>query len=110
MTTEAQLLQRLDQIRADGYAATVGEFADDINGFGAAIKAADGRAYGAINVYGPAFRFPGNQSASEVGDRLVEVAATILAASLSAESRHCRIVTFVTRTGSGECGACKHAW
>lgn len=77
MTTEAQLLQRLDQIRTDGYAATVGEFADDINGFGAAIKAVDGRAYGAINVYGPAFRFPGDQSASEVGGRLVEVAATI---------------------------------
>ena len=77
ITTERELRARLDQIRADGYASTVGEFADDINGFGAAITAEDGTAYGAINVYGPAFRFPGQRSPESIGQRLVEVAATV---------------------------------
>jgi len=77
ITTQRELRTRLNQIRADGYAATMGEFATDINGFGASITAADGSAYGAINVYGPAFRFPGKRNPQTIGHRLMEVASTI---------------------------------
>ncbi len=77
ITKPRELRQRVAQIRADGYAATVGEFAADINGFGAAITSADGTAFGAINVYGPAFRFPGSHQPDEIGHRLVDVARTI---------------------------------
>ena len=77
ITTQRELRARLKQIRINGYATTTGEFAADINGFGAAITAEDGSAFGAINVYGPAFRFPGKRNSQAIGRRLVEVAATI---------------------------------
>lgn len=75
--TAAELRRRLTQIRTQGYAATVGEFADDINGFAAAIVGPDGEAYGAINVYGPAFRFPGKRSPDEIGGHLRDVAGVV---------------------------------
>ena len=77
ITKPRELRQRVAQIRADGYATTVGEFATDINGFGAAITTSDGTAFGAINVYGPAFRFPGSRQPDEIGHRLIDVARTI---------------------------------
>ena len=77
ITTARELRQRVAQIRANGYATTVGEFATDINGFGAAITASDGTSFGAINVYGPAFRFPGSRRPDEIGHRLIDVARTI---------------------------------
>lgn len=77
ITKPRDLRQRVARIRADGYAMTVGEFAADINGFGAAITANDGTAFGAINVYGPAFRFPGGRDPDQIGHRLVDAARTI---------------------------------
>ena len=77
ITSRAHLIRRVKTIRSEGYAATVGEFDVDINGFGAIIQGDDGAVYGAINVYGPAFRFPGNRKPATIGARLIEVAETI---------------------------------
>ncbi len=77
ITRPSALRRRVKEIRANGYARTIGEFSADINGFGAAIMSPNGTAYGAINVYGPAFRFPGNRNPDEIGARLNEVATTI---------------------------------
>lgn len=77
ITTADALCRRVKEIRSAGYARTVGEFSPDINGFGAAITSHSGTVFGAINVYGPAFRFPGDRDPDEIGDRLIEVAATI---------------------------------
>lgn len=61
--------RKLAQLRADGVTWTLQEFADDVNGVAAPIYTPDGAVVGAINVYGPSYRFPGAR---------VDVAATMI--------------------------------
>ena len=77
VTSRAALRRRVREIRRTGYAVTIGDFADEINGVGAAIRRPGGTAVGAVNVYGPAFRFPGERNLSDIGPHLIEVAAEI---------------------------------
>ena len=42
------------------------EFSDDVNGIGAVVRAADGQVVGALNAYGPNYRFPGDRPRSDV--------------------------------------------
>ncbi len=78
----AAIRARLDAVRAQGYAWTEGEWAADINGVGAVVRGADGRPVGAINLYGPGYRFPGAADPAALG-RLVTDAAARVAAQLS---------------------------
>lgn len=75
--TAEGLLGRLDQARSDGFVWTLGDFDDEINGVGAPIVGAAGDIVAALSLYGPAYRYPGNRQAQEVGSRIREVADTI---------------------------------
>lgn len=57
-----ELRNRLTQIRADGYAWTVEEFADGINSVAAPIRDDDGGVIAALHVHGPSYRLrPSNR-------------------------------------------------
>ncbi len=73
MVDPAQLRERFDQIRSDGYAWVFQEFADDINSVAAAIADRSGRTTLAVHVHGPSFRFPDGLDQDELG---LKVAAT----------------------------------
>ena len=53
------------------------EFAEDVNGVAAPVVAADGSVVAAVNLYGPSYRFPGERSESEIGERLAEAGERI---------------------------------
>lgn len=68
ITTAAALLARLQQVRADGYAWAMEEFAVGLNSVAAAIRTTDGRVVASLHVYGPASRFPGERSRATLGE------------------------------------------
>ncbi len=77
LTTLAALRQRLDDIRRHGVVWTLQEFSDDVNGVGAPIIDPEGDAIGAINLYGPDYRFPGPRSVDEITAPLMDACARI---------------------------------
>jgi DNA-binding IclR family transcriptional regulator len=64
----AALLQRLQQVRDDGYAWAMEEFAVGLNSVAAAVRTTDGQVVAALHVYGPASRFPGDRSRATLGE------------------------------------------
>jgi IclR family pca regulon transcriptional regulator len=70
------------QAAATGFAWTYEAWADGINGAAAPIRDSTGRVIAAINLYGPSYRFPGEDDAAEISRNLVEAAAQV--------SRHLR--------------------
>lgn len=68
ITTAAELEQRLQQVRDDGYAWAMEEFAVGLNSVAAAIRTTDGRVVASLHVYGPASRFPGDRSRATLGE------------------------------------------
>ena len=53
----AKLMQELESIRRQGYAASIGERSDGISSISCAVKNHEGRVVAAINISGPAERF-----------------------------------------------------
>jgi DNA-binding IclR family transcriptional regulator len=76
-TDGAQLLQRLQQVRDDGYAWAMEEFAAGLNSVAAAIRTAEGQVVAALHVYGPASRFPGDRSGAALGEMVKATADKI---------------------------------
>lgn len=66
LTDPAALRQRLVQIREQGYDLTFEEFAEGLNAAAAPIFDKSGQVIAAINIYGPAFRFPPDGGQAEV--------------------------------------------
>jgi DNA-binding IclR family transcriptional regulator len=60
------LAAKMDELATTGVVWTMQEFAEDVNGLGAPIVGPNGDLVGAINVYGPTYRFPGEISQSEM--------------------------------------------
>ncbi len=58
ITNPDQLQQHLLEIKQQGYAWAFEEFEKDLNGISAPIQNSDGQVIAAVNVSGPAFRFP----------------------------------------------------
>lgn len=79
VATLPDLRRRMIHIRDNGVVWTLREFSDDVNGVGAPIIGPDGEAIGAINVYGPDYRFPGPRPLDEITDPLIEACARISA-------------------------------
>lgn len=77
ITDPAALLQRLQQVRDDGYAWALEEFAVGLNSVAAAIRTTDGRVVASLHVYGPASRFPGDRSRAMLGDTVKATADKI---------------------------------
>ena len=67
----------LDEVRRRGCAWTFDAWAEGINGAAAPVRAADGTVVAALNLFGPAYRFPGEADRSSIEARLVEVADQI---------------------------------
>lgn len=82
VTSLAGLRRKAAEVREHGAVWTMQEFADDVNGVGAPISGPDGSPVGAINVYGPTYRFPGSRPLDEVARSLTD-ACTAIGAHLS---------------------------
>lgn len=80
ITTAAELRGRITQARRDGTVWTLAEFDNEINGVGAPVRDRDGLAVGAINVYGPTYRFPSGQTD--------DIAALVLQTARLVEDRY----------------------
>ena len=73
--TDAEAIRsRFAEIAAKGYAWAFEEFLDGLNSVAAPIRDSAGRVVGAIHAHGPAYRFPGEVDADELG-RLVAATA-----------------------------------
>ena len=68
ITTATALRTKLRSVAEDGYAWAIEEFADGMNSVAAAVRAQDGHVVAALHVYGPASRFPGDRSRTELGE------------------------------------------
>lgn len=80
--TEPELIRsRLESIRQTGYIWLYAEFDESINSVAAPVTGPDGETVAALHVHGPAYRFPADVGADELGQLLRE-AADKLAAQL----------------------------
>ena len=61
-------------IAARGFAWAFEEFVDGLNSVAAPIRDARGRVVGAIHAHGPAYRFPGDADADDVGQLVAATA------------------------------------
>ena len=77
VSTEKELKAKLIQARREGYVWTMGDFDLEINGVAAPVRNEDGFAIGAISVYGPSYRFPGDRDPAEIGDSVREVSRLV---------------------------------
>jgi DNA-binding IclR family transcriptional regulator len=75
-TSLADLERRAEAIRADGFVCTLGEFSADVNGISAPVMS-NSVLIGAVNVYGPAYRWPGDASVEEIVTDVTDVCARI---------------------------------
>ena len=76
--TDPDLVQkRVGRARRNGYAWARGDWYEDINGVAAPIVDATGAVVAALNVYGPAYRFPGDRAESEIEQMVIDTANAI---------------------------------
>jgi len=71
-TSHDDLATRTSKIRIDGFAWTFGEFSEDVNGVAAPVVS-NGDTIGAVNIYGPAYRWPGDIDIVEIASDLTDV-------------------------------------
>lgn len=76
-TTLPQIEAKLATARATGVVWTHQEFSDDVNGVGAVIAGPSDEAAGALNAYGPDYRFPGVRDPSDIATAVAETANRI---------------------------------
>ena len=69
--------RRLAEVRANGFALAVDEFAEGLSSVAAAIVDSAGRVVGALHVYGPTYRFNTERDPAELGALVVDTAARI---------------------------------
>ena len=77
VTTKEELKAKLIQARRDGYVWTMGDFDIEINGVAAPVRDPDGYAIGAVSIYGPSYRFPGERDAGEIGGTVRETSRLV---------------------------------
>lgn len=77
ITTAAALRKRLAEVRRDGFAWAFEDFAEGLNSVAAPFRSRDGRVVGAVHVYGPASRFPGDRDPADIGELVKSTAAKI---------------------------------
>lgn len=76
----ARLRERIAQVRRDGYAWVLEEFAEGLTSVAAAIVDPGGNAVAAVHVHGPSYRFPTQGAADAVAAAVVDAAVRIGAA------------------------------
>ncbi|KTG11572.1 ArcR family transcriptional regulator [Haloprofundus marisrubri] len=75
ITTEAELLDELQQVRERGYAETDGEAIEGLWAVGKAVKSPRGEVYGSLNLSGPSYAIDDETKAAQV-EMLNEAVAT----------------------------------
>ena len=75
--TRAGLEAKFAHITQTGIVWTLQEFSDEVNGVAAVIRAGTGDVVGALNAYGPTYRFPGDRRESEIAQLLTETCTKI---------------------------------
>jgi DNA-binding IclR family transcriptional regulator len=71
------LLERLRQVRQDGYAWVREEFSEGITSVAAPIASADGEVIAAVHVHGPSYRFPAPGNEKRIAASVVGAASEI---------------------------------
>jgi DNA-binding IclR family transcriptional regulator len=77
ITTKKGLESRLERGRRDGYVWTVGDFDIEINGVAAPVRNINGYAVGAVSVYGPSYRFPGERDPDRIGQAVRKISRLV---------------------------------
>lgn len=77
VTDQAQLRKRLAEVRRQGYAWGLQEFAEGIDSVAAPVRDARGKAVAAIHVHGPSYRFPAAGRDDQIAGRVVSIAAAV---------------------------------
>jgi len=77
VTDPTELGRRLADVRRQGYAWGLEEFAEGIDSVAAPVRDARGKAVAAIHVHGPAYRFPKVGEERAVAETVVAVAAAL---------------------------------
>jgi DNA-binding IclR family transcriptional regulator len=73
----AAIRTRIAEVRAQGCAWGLGEFAEGINSVAAPVRDSRGKPIAAIHVHGPAYRFPPARGREAIAARVVAAAAAI---------------------------------
>ncbi|MFN8022432.1 MAG: IclR family transcriptional regulator [Acidimicrobiales bacterium] len=77
IATADALRARLVQVRGDGYAMAVDEYADGLSSIAAPIHDTSGRVIGALHVYGPTYRLHAERDPQALGALVVDAAARV---------------------------------
>jgi DNA-binding IclR family transcriptional regulator len=77
VTDVDEIRARLEQVRSLGYAWVYEEFAEGINSLAAPIFEPDGTVESAVHIHGPAYRFPDPEKTHDLGNLVMEAAASI---------------------------------
>ncbi|MFZ0012471.1 MAG: IclR family transcriptional regulator [Acidimicrobiia bacterium] len=80
VTDPAQIRKRLADIRIRGYVWVYEEFVEGINSVAAPVREKNGLITAALHVHGPAYRFPGEDDADEIGRATADAARRLSAA------------------------------
>lgn len=72
-----ELRRRLADVRRDGYAWAVEEFAPGLSSVAAPVRDPSGAVVAAVHVYGPAYRLPGDRGRAQLGHIVADRAASI---------------------------------
>jgi IclR family acetate operon transcriptional repressor len=79
MTDRAEVLARLEAVRASGHAWVYAEFDESINSVAAPVRDETGDVVAAIHIHGPAYRFPADGQADSVAKLVMEAADNLSA-------------------------------
>jgi DNA-binding IclR family transcriptional regulator len=79
LVTAADLLERMRQIRRDGYVWALEEFDEGISSIAAPVADASGEVVAAVHLHGPSYRFPAAGAGTAIAERVVSAAARIAA-------------------------------
>jgi|DEB0MinimDraft_10_1074344.scaffolds.fasta_scaffold04170_2 DNA-binding IclR family transcriptional regulator len=77
VTTLTGLRAKIDEVNRTQVVWTHQEFSDDVNGVGTPITDAAGTVRGALNAYGPSYRFPGSRAPEEIARKLIAAGQAI---------------------------------
>ena len=77
IVSAATLRRRLADVRSHGYAWAIDEFADGLSSLAAPVRDVQGVVVGAVHVYGPSYRLPGERDLQQLGSLVAECAARI---------------------------------
>ena len=77
VTTLDEVMAKVEQCRATDVVWTHQEYSDEVNGVGSLILGPDDEVLGAVNTYGPDYRFPGDRARADIAAAVIETARAI---------------------------------